>query len=355
MRRFLYDLYTITKKETIIGFRDPATTIARSVMLPLIFIIFFGFGIGNSMHEIPIGLVVQSGSSEANAFVDGLNSNNVFLIKELQYKEALQEFENNRIRAVVVIPADFKETRRAVLMNDYSIPRVAEAVSKEVAGAGASAASVNVDEEIFFGRDVRYVDFFAPSVVIMVLLFSAIFSGGLSLMYDREFGTLSSLLVAPVDKGTIILGKTLGGVLQTMVSVFSALMIVLILGIKIHLNPLNLVGFFAMSFIAGLGFIGMSVAIACKVKRLEQLLTAMLVINFPLWLLSGAIYPVESMPHWMGALSQFNPLTYLLDAFRLLLTRNIVMPSLELDLLVISAYAVLMYLAGVIMFKKTIG
>lgn len=355
MRRFLYDLYSITKKELIVGFRDPATTIARSVMLPLIFIIFFGFGIGNSMHDIPIGVVVESDSSQARDFVDRLNDNNFFLIKELLYKDALDEFESNRIRAVVVIPADFEGTRRAVLMNDYSIPRVAEAVSSEVSKAGASVVTANVDEEIFFGRDVRYVDFFAPSVIIMVLLFSAIFSGGLSLMYDREFGTLSSLLVAPVGEGTIILGKTLGGVLQTMVSVFSALMIILILGVKIHLNPLHLFGFFVMSFIAGLGFIGMSVAVACKVKRLEQLLTVMLVINFPLWLLSGAIYPVESMPHWMGALSQFNPLTYLLDAFRLLLTRNIVLPALELDLLVISAYAVLMYLAGVIMFKKTIG
>jgi len=353
--RFIYDLYSITKKELIVGFRDPATTIARSLILPLIFIIFFGFGIGSGMHDIPIGLVIQSGSSEARDFVDGLNDNNVFLISELQYRDALEEFESNRIRAVILIPAGFKETRRAVLMNDYSIPRVAETVSKEVARAGISVANTNVDEEIFFGRDVRYVDFFAPSVIIMVLLFSAIFSGGLSLMYDREFGTLSSILVAPISSGTIILGKTLGGVLQTMVSVFSALMIMLILGVKIHLNPLHLLGFFAMAFIAGLGFIGMSVAVACKAGRFEQLLTAMLVINFPLWLLSGAIYPVESMPRWMGALSQFNPLTYLLDAFRLLLTRNIVLPALEFDLLVISAYALLMYFAGVIMFKKTIG
>ncbi len=352
--RFLYDLYSITKKEVIIGFRDPITTIARSIILPLIFIIFFGFGIGGNMHDIPIGLVMQSESPEATDFADRLNENNVFRISELSHEIALETFEANELRAVVLIPSDFGEKKRAILLNDYSIPRVAETVAREVKKAKVLTGEDKVEEEIFFGRGVRYVDFFAPSVIIMVLIFSAIFSGGLSLMYDREFGTLSGLLVAPISKGTIILGKTLGGALQTMVSVFSALMIIVLLGVRINLNPLNLLLFFFISFIACLGFIGLSVAIACKARRLEQLLTAMLVMNFPLWLLSGAIYPIESMPYWMGVLSKVNPLTYLLDSYRLLLTRNIVASSLEFDLMIISGYAILMYLAGLIMFKKTI-
>ncbi len=356
---FLYDFATIVKKEVTVGFRDPLTTVARSIVMPLIFIIFFGFGLGGTFHDLPVAVVAESGGALSARFVDSLNSENTFSITQTSYRNALELFDANKVKAIIYLPADFESSRKVLLISDKSVPNVASTLGsivrrKAVELGGASVEGASVDEEVMFGRNIRYVDFFAPSVIIMVIIFSAIFCGGLSLMYDREFGTLKSLLVAPIEKGTIVLGKTIGGVLQTMVSVYCVLLLYLILGVQIKLGFYNLLIFSVISFIASIGFIGLSVAVACKATRFEQLAIIILTTNFPLWLLSGAIYPVESMPEWMGALSKINPLTYLLDAQRLLLTRNLIEEAVVFDMLVVGIFAAVMYLAGVVMFKKTI-
>lgn len=357
---YLYDLATVVNKELKVGFRDPLTIVARSIFMPLIFLIFFGFGLGGTFHDLPLAVVSESGGQLSASFVDGLNSENMFKITQTSYRQALELFDKNQVKAIVYLPADFDSRREVSLIIDRSVPNIANNIenavrrkASELGGARVSGASIS--EEVMFGRNMRYVDFFAPSIIIMVVIFSAIFCGGLSLMYDREFGTLKGLLVAPIDSGTIVLGKTIGGVLQTMVSVYCSLLLFAILGVQVNFGFTGLLLFSAITFVAAIGFIGMSVAVACKTYRFEQLMIVMLITNFPLWLLSGAIYPVESMPEWMGFLSKINPLTYLLEALRLLLTRNIVEQTLVFDAIVVGAYASIMYLAGVVMFKKTIG
>lgn len=356
---FLYDFATIVRKELAVGFRDPLTTVARSIIMPLIFIIFFGFGLGGTFHDLPVAVVMESSGALSEKFVDSLNAENMFIVTQTSYRDALGLFDSNKVKAIIYLPADFDGSRRVFLISDKSVPNIASniagAVKRKAAElGGVSVAGASVDEEVMFGRGVRYVDFFAPSVIIMVIIFSAIFCGGLSLMYDREFGTLKSLLVAPVSKGTIVLGKTMGGVIQTMVSVYCVLLLYLVLGVHVKLGFYNLLVFSAITFMASIGFIGLSVAVACKATRFEQLAIVILTTNFPLWLLSGAIYPVESMPAWMGLLSKINPLTYLLDAHRLLLTRNVIEEAIMFDATVVGIFAAVMYLAGVVMFKKTI-
>jgi len=357
---YAYDLATVVKKELKVGFRDPLTTIARSIIMPLIFLIFFGFGLGGTFHDLPVAVVSESGGQLSASFVDSLNSENLFQITQTSYRQALELFDSNQVKAIVYLPADFGSSREVSLIMDRSVPNIANNIeiaikrkASELGGVRVSGASIS--EEVMFGRNMQYVDFFAPSIIIMVIIFSAIFCGGLSLMYDREFGTLKSLLVAPINPGTIVLGKTIGGVLQAMVSVYCSLLLFTILGVHVNFSVNGLLLFSGITFIAAIGFIGMSVAVACKTYRFEQLTIIMLITNFPLWLLSGAIYPVESMPAWMGFLSKINPLTYLLEAMRLLLTRNIIEQTLVFDTIVVGAYAAIMYLAGVVMFKKTIG
>jgi ABC-2 type transport system permease protein len=144
-------------------------------------------------------------------------------------------------------------------------------------------------------------------------VFSAIFSAA-SLVWDRELGFLRELMVAPVRRSSIVLGKCLGG---TTIAASQALILLALAGLAhVPYDPVLLLGIFGLQLLIAFTVTALGVMVATTVKQAQTFNSVMQALVFPVIFLSGALYPVSGLPSWLGALNRLNPLTYAVDPMR---------------------------------------
>jgi ABC-2 type transport system permease protein len=163
------------------------------------------------------------------------------------------------------------------------------------------------------GGSVSYEEYFFPGVVVMVLLFTAIFST-VSLIEDRREGFLQSVLVAPVPRSIVVLGKVLGGTVLAMGQGLVILALAPLAGIR--LMPAVLGESCLVLAPLSFGLTALSFCVAWRMESTQGFHAVMTVFLMPLWLLSGAPFPSLGAPAWLRALIALNPVTYGLAAFR---------------------------------------
>jgi ABC-2 type transport system permease protein len=163
-------------------------------------------------------------------------------------------------------------------------------------------------------EDIGYLNFLAPGIVGMTLLFAGTMSGA-SVIWDKEFGFLKEVLVAPVNRFSVILGRSLGGMTTALIQALIIVGIAIAMGVKLS----SVSGFFLALVIMILtcaAFTGFGLIIATKLGNLEGFMAIMNLIVFPIFFLSGALFPVQSMPSWLRYVMYINPLTYGIDGLR---------------------------------------
>ena len=154
---------------------------------------------------------------------------------------------------------------------------------------------------------VGYREFFFPGIVLMLMLFAAIFST-ITLIEDRNAGFLQGVLVAPVSRLSLVLGKVAGGTLIALAQALIFLCFAPLAGI--HLGAGMVVGLVALFFLVGMGFTGMGFAIAWLMDSVAGYHAVMSVVMIPLWLISGALFPVEGAADWLVLAMRCNPVFY---------------------------------------------
>lgn len=166
--------------------------------------------------------------------------------------------------------------------------------------------------------EVDFELFIFPGILAMSVFFAAIFNG-VSLVFDREFGILKEVLVAPINRSAVALGKSLGGATVatfqgTLIFLFAPLIgVSLTIPMVLAMWPVMFAGAFAM---ASLG-----VAMAARMRRTESFQVINQFVTFPLIFLSGAFFPLQALPAWMEVLVKLNPVTYAVDALRQIVFR----------------------------------
>lgn len=161
------------------------------------------------------------------------------------------------------------------------------------------------------GLDFR--TFLFPGVLAMSVLFSAAFAG-ISLVWDREFGFLREMLVAPVSKSAIILGKCLGG--ATTATLQTVVLLALAGLVGVPYDPLLLLTLLALLFVGSLMLTALGVLISARIKQLQAAMPATQLIITPMMFLSGALFPMSNLPDWLAVLTKINPLTYVVQPMR---------------------------------------
>jgi len=195
----------------------------------------------------------------------------------------------------------------------------------------------------------NYVDFLSPGIIAMSILFTAMFNG-IEVIWDRQFGFLKETLVAPVSRYKIMLGRTLGGATVASLQGLVILLITLALGFRPSSVPAVLLSFVFMFLIAML-FTAFGTAVASK---LEDMQAFPLIINFiimPLFFLSGALFPLDSLPEALKIVTQLNPLSYGVDGLRGALT-GVSHLGLGMDFLVLIVLGFIVTLIGSYLFSK---
>jgi ABC-2 type transport system permease protein len=161
---------------------------------------------------------------------------------------------------------------------------------------------------------VSYSTFLFPGVLATSVMFTAVFSA-ISIVWDRELGFLREMLVAPVSRSSIVLGKTLGG--ATVATLQSLVLLALAGLVGVPYAPLMLVGALLLLFLVAFTLTALGLVIAVRVDQIQTVMPRVQLLLAPLMFLSGAFFPVSSaLPGWLHALALVNPITYGVDAVR---------------------------------------
>ena len=192
--------------------------------------------------------------------------------------------------------------------------------------------------------NVGYVEYFFPGVVVLTLLFTAIFTT-ISIIEDRNNGFLQSVLIAPIGRSTIVCGKVLG---TTILAVGQAGLVLALAPVSgLHLSIPEIAGGLVLLTLIAIGLAGLGFSIAWRMDSTQGFHAIMTAFLMPMWFLSGAFFPAAGLPLWLATLVTLNPLTYGVAAFRRVLywsdpaaARDL--PSLAASLIVVVAFAVAM-------------
>jgi ABC-2 type transport system permease protein len=164
------------------------------------------------------------------------------------------------------------------------------------------------------GMDQGYLGFLIPGIVAMTVLFTSVFSG-IQIIWDKQFGFLKETLVAPVSRLEIMLGQTLGGATTACIQGLIILVLSLFLGLELSGLP----GFFvALGFMVliGISFTAFGIAIASRMEDMHGFQLIMNFVIFPIFGLSGALFPISSLPEWLRPVTLLDPLTYGVEGIR---------------------------------------
>lgn len=178
-----------------------------------------------------------------------------------------------------------------------------------------------------------YIQFVAPGIIGMSVLFTSVFSG-IGLLWDRQFGFLKETLVAPVPRVAIMIGKTLGGATVATIQGLIVLVICLIAGfrpVNWLLLPLAIVVMILTAFV----FAGLGVAIGSRLQDIQGMQLIMNFLVLPIYFLSGALFPLTGLPSILSFFTRIDPLSYGVDALRnYLLGQSVFAPGLSIAVLI---------------------
>jgi len=179
---------------------------------------------------------------------------------------------------------------------------------------GVGWSGVFKDAKIFGGID--YLTYLAPGIFAMTV-FNQSFISGVSVIWDREFGFLKEVLVAPASRKETIAGRIIG---DSVVATVQGLVILLLTLLLTELRVAGILPALGVGLLLAVAFSSFGVSLATKIQSMEGFQMIMAVLMLPIIFLSGAIYPVSTMPWWMKLLAYINPLTYAVDGARNMLT-----------------------------------
>jgi ABC-2 type transport system permease protein len=206
--------------------------------------------------------------------------------------------------------------------------------------------------------NVDFRSFLFPGIVSMAVLFTAVFSA-VSIVWDREFGFLKEVLVAPVPRSAVALGKVAGGSTTAMFQ--GVLLLVLAPLVRVHLTPSQWITLVAMMLLLAATMTSFGILIAARMRSMEGFHMMMNFLLMPMFFLSGAFFPLRDVPLWMAWLAKVDPVTYGVDAFRQVILQRTVpefvlrlltLHPLEVNLALLVAYWLLFLFPAVWMFAR---
>jgi len=195
---------------------------------------------------------------------------------------------------------------------------------------------------------VSYAQFIFPGIIAMNLIFAAMIST-ISIIWDREFGFLKEILVAPIPRSSIVLGKALSG--STVAFLEGLFVLAFAPFIKINIPLVNLFLLLPSMFLIAFVCTSFGIVIAARMTSFEGFGVISNFVIMPMFFLSGAMFPIDNLPHWINFIVRLNPLTYGVDLLRWI-TLGIKIFALYIDFLFLAIFSFIMLGIGVFEFSK---
>jgi len=171
---------------------------------------------------------------------------------------------------------------------------------------------------------ISFKTFIYPGVLAMSVLFTAIFSAA-SIVWDREFGFLREILVAPVSRASIVIGKCLGG---ATIATFQGIIFLILAGFAgVPYNPVLIITLIGELLLLSFTLTAFGVMMAARIKQFQAFMALTQMLVMPLFFLSGALYPLSGLPAWLAVLTRIDPLTYIVGPMRHAVFSHLAMPA----------------------------
>jgi ABC-2 type transport system permease protein len=361
------------------------------ILMPIFMMTMVGFIYPSetSMNNASIALVNEDtgfgGYNFSSTFITMLNSINdnasMMELKDASNLEDVREMiQAGDAEGGIILSSDFTanimngQQGTITIVTDQSNPQMSaiiQAVLNEVFNQmGTALAQQNVAEQLDIDPsnalavvepldvqvkgavegDFSYFDFIAPGIMAMTVMMSVMTGLPAAISHEREVGTLDGMMVAPINRLSVILGKTLAqmarGILQgTLILVLATILF----GVTVHGNILLV---FALLLLGVFSFVGLGVVLTSFAKEQETAVMLMTTIMFPMMFLSGVFFPIEQMPWFMQAISKVLPLTYVADALRKVMVLGADIPMLTNELAILIGFGAVMIAIAVPVFKR---
>jgi ABC-2 type transport system permease protein len=369
-------------------FRRNRITLLFSFLFPILMIGMFGYIFQDSasaLNNVPVGLVVDDvgdyGGQVATLIRQISSASNSIQLANISTKaQAKEQILSAAIKAAVIIPSNFSTSihdqaqANIMIMTDPSNPTISLAITQFVSGmidGIADQFSQSLLEAGMSYLDPEFVvnpiavrvegvvpgggssfDFVAPGFIAMNVMMSGLTAVGAALARERETGTLAGILMSPISRISIIFGKTISHSIRNLVQGAITLTIaIVIFGITIRGNP------FLIAFILIIGtisFLGLGIVATSIAKEQESAQLVLGLLQFPMMFLSGVLFPIETMPPVLQAISKVLPLTYAVDALRKVMILGAGLEAILWPLAILITLGVVTMTLGVPLFRRAV-
>jgi len=349
------------------------------VLMPLLMMVVMGFIFpsGTSIHNAPVALANLDEGPLGDAFVtqlEFLNSQTgmMELHNATGFEEIKSRIQNGDINGGIIISenftADLLAGRQAniSIITDQSNPQMAatmQSVLREVirqlgvqyamGNLSVSYAQIvpyNVQAGGIVPGESSYFQFMAPGILAMVVMMALMTGLPHAISYEKDMGTLDGMLVAPINRLSIILGKTLAQTTRGMIQgVLLLVLAVLLFNVHIYGSvPLVLLILFLVVF----SFVGLGIMITSFTNNEQTASMIMMTIMFPMMFFSGVFFPIEQMPMFMQWIAQILPLTYATDALRNVIVLGADIPAISGQLIFLVVFGIAFLVISIPLFNR---
>jgi len=363
------------------------------VLMPLLMMAMIGYiypsGSSYDMSNLKVQVVnldtVFMNTSLSDDFASAVNQINAISVN-MQFSDGttVDSLTDNIQRGVVdagiIVPEDFTrcvltgQQANITIVSDNSNPQVSAQVSAVLTGIIESMSTQVAQSKLATALNITnaqatsymvpyavntqgvvegsssYFEFIAPGMMMMTVMMSVMTGLPGAITMERELGTLDGIMVAPINRLSIILGKSLAQLTRGLLQGFIIMVLAITLfGVTIQGSILLVVGLLLLGVFS---FVGLGIALTSLAKDQETATMIMMTIMFPMMFLSGIFFPIKMMPGFMQTISSFLPLTYATDAMRKVMVLGAGIPQITTELIVLTVFGLVLLAIAVPLFKK---
>ncbi len=392
MKHVLSDLWQITKKDLLEFARDRIRLITFIIM-PIFMMVLTGFIFPsqNSIKNVPIGVVNQNGTT-GNQLLDVIKNleitsgNKAFATKTYSSINAIKDgIKKQEINGGIYIPADFSrdisinKQAQVTIVEDQSNPQISgiatqtltnvvqgfgQEIGKQKVGvlvaktgargpnAGVLITPITSKLEGILPGSTNYFEFVAPGIMAMVVMTAVLTGLAASVSREREQGTLDGILISPISRLAIILGKAMSQSIRGLAQGAIVLLLAIFLfGVTINGSILLV----ALLLLLGIfSFVGLGILVSASAAEQETATQLLFMFQFPMLFLSGAFFPTQQMPQIMQDIAHVLPLTYAIEALRKVIILGAGVSSVMNELIILTVFGAVTLAIAVPLFRKMI-
>lgn len=378
----------VIARKDLTEFRRNRVTLIFSLIMPILMMGMFGFIFQDStsaLNNVPVGMIIDDDGMYGEQIAEMVrdissNSDSIQVIEVTTRAQAEEKIFSAEIKAAIIIPHNFSSSiqdqtqAKMIIVTDPSNPAIAQSLiqffngminvasdqlSQQLIETGmpyfnsefvVNPISINV-ESIVTGEGSSF-DFVAPGFIAMNVMMSGLTALGAALARERESGTLDGVLMSPISRTSIILGKTIAHTIRNLLQGGITITIaVLIFGITIRGNPFLI---FLILLLGTISFLGLGIVATAIAKEQESAQLVLGLLQFPMMFLSGVLFPIEQMPSILQTVSKVLPLTYAVDALRKVMILGVGIEAIILQVTILIILGCVTMILGVPLFERAV-